>query len=263
MKSRLAAAVAGIALMGGLGSWIWQKQRAAELEMEVTGLRRAGREIAIENAQLRESAEQTQREAASQVRQEVEQTLRQVASMEVDWQRMIAPRPQSEAPFTSNRDPTKGPVRVAHFRNVGQATPAAAFQTLIWALANDSEVVMSLLAISPVGREKLHAMVARMAPEKQARFHPPEKVVGMLLTFDLLKEDGFAIGAASEPDAAGVAMLVVDRARGGRTNAQEKKFPLQRGPSGWQMPIPDALIDSIPGALESLSMYVPPKLPKK
>lgn len=260
MKTGLKLGLAATVLIVGVGAWVWQKQRATELEKTISDLRQTGRDAAAGAARRNEVALQTQIEVATQIRQEIEKTRKDIVGLETALKPPLLPKASNDGPFTANRDPEKGPVRVEHFRNVGQATPAAAFQTVIWALAGDEgDALASLLGLSPAGREKLQAIVTRMPLEKQARFRPAEKVIGMLLALDFLKEDGFQIGAASEPDAAGQVKLSVLRARNGRSNLLEKKLPFQHGPAGWQLPITDAMIDSIPASIEQASMYVPPK----
>jgi hypothetical protein len=253
MKTGLKVGLVCTVILGGLGGFVWQRQRAAELHRMIAKLRVEGRETSPGNARPVESPPPPESETAQQVRRDIHKTRQEIAGLEATWLRMTAEDRPSEAPFTANRDPQKGPVRVEHFQNVGQATPAAAFQTMIWALAkHEDSALWSLLHISPVGREKLDTISTKAAST-------PEKLLGMLLALDLLKNDGFEIGAASDPDASGQVTLTIRRARSGRTNLLDKKLPVRPGASGWQLAITDAMIDAMPSSLESASMYVAPK----
>ena len=252
MKKGLIAVLVISVLLGGVCGFVWQRQRAADLRKAIATMRQTTALQAPE-ARTTETVSPAQDAARQQTREAIEKTRQEIATLETAWQRMTAAEKSSERPFTANQDPEKGPVRVAHFRKVGQATPASAFQTMIWALVNDdSGALTSLLQLSPAGREKLQAIA------KQTE-RTPEKLLGMLLALQFLKEDGFEIGNASDPDPSGQVTLTVRRARAGRTNLSDKKLPLRRGPGGWQLPITDAMIDAIPSEIEGASMYVAPK----
>jgi hypothetical protein len=116
----------------------------------------------------------------------------------------------------------------------------------------EDPALTTLLHISPAGREKLKTIAS------QAK-STPEKLIGMLLASELPKVDGYAIGAANQPDSSGQVTLTVHRAPHGKPSLLEVKVPFRLGSVGWQLPIPDALIDAIPAALEQGSMYVAPK----
>lgn len=265
MKQEFKVSLVVAALLAGAGGWVWQRQHAVALKKTIADLRQTGSGSAAGAPLPNEVGGLAPTETGAQIREEMEKTRKEIAALQTtlklaSYTSSAKNRASGSDPFTANRDPEKGAVRVEHFRNVGQATPAAAFQTLIWALVRDDGTALpALLGISAAGREKLHAMVARMPAEKQASFRPPEKVVGMLLALELLEEDGFQIGEASEPDKAGQAKLTVRRARSGRRNLPEKKLPFQRGPGGWQFQITDATMETVPKAIEQASMYVPPK----
>jgi len=263
MKTKLKAVLMGLALVAAMGGWLWQRQNTVVLRKAIAGLQKDNDEAVAENARLQRMAgDRRETPPTESVRAEIEKTRQEVASLEAFQRRQASPPPlpPRSQHFTDNRDPEKGPVRVGDFRDAGQATPSAAFQTAIWALATENYAALPpLLEISPAGREKLRAMVARMDAAAQARYDPPEKIVGLLMARDLLDEEGYAIAGMSEPDASGQVKLSVLRVRNGRENKLEKKLPFRRGPTGWQLPITDKMIDTIPSFLESASMYVTPR----
>lgn len=263
MKAWITLSLAGATLVGGLGGWLWQRQEAAVLWTAVASLRQVSRDVRAENARLRSAvATGSETDAARQVQEEIARMRREIAQMEATLRPSVAPQPREARydPFKANRDPEKGPVRLEHFQDKGRATPGAAFQTAVWAITKGvDDALPPLFAVSPAGREKLRAMLAEMTPAMQARFDPPEKVFGLLFACEVFLDDGFEIGGASEPDSAGQVKLLVRRARNGRKNMQDKKYPLQLGPGGWQLPITDEMVDALPGMLAELSMYVPPR----
>lgn len=269
MRAKLVLALSLLGLTAGVGCFIWQRREAEVLREEVTRLQRANREEANRQATAeltlkeRVALDQTSEAVATaeQIQPEIAKARREVVEMEAAWNRLTSPLPITRHQhFTENRDPEKGPVRIQHFANAGRATPSAAFQTTVWALEKQNyETFASLFALTPQGREALHAMVARMDAAGQARYTPPEKIIGVLLARDLLEEEGYEIGPASEPNPDGQVILQVLRVRSGRENKLAKKLPFQRTPGGWQLPITDKMIEQIPSMLESASMYVPPK----
>lgn len=272
MKAKLFLSACILGTLAGIGCFIWQRQEASALREEMMRLQQANREQAhrqtVAEAALKERAAEAEPSSGAatpeQVQAELAKARREVAELEAAWSRATAPQPSRSVArhqhFGENRDPEKGPVLIQHFTNKGQATPSAAFQSIVWALEKqDYQALTPLLALSPNGRETLHAMVARMDAAGQARYASPEKIVGVLLARDLLDEEGYEIGPISEPNSEGQAALQVLRVRSGRESKLTKRFPLQRAPAGWQLPITDKMIEQIPSMLESASMYVPPK----
>lgn len=251
-----------------LGTLVWQRKETAQQRERLAAIRHAMIDIPAENMRLKAIVVTgNQTEAAQQVREEIARTRQDIAAFEQRIQQGTAaaksPRSSPMAfgdHYTENRDPEKGPVRLEHFSNLGQATPSAAFQTLIWAIiSEENDALVPLFAISPAGRAKLREILAPMSPAIKEQYSPPEKLVGMLAARDFLDEEGFEIAGTSPPDNEGRAILRVLRVRNGRKNKLEKKYPLQLGPTGWQLPITDKMIDEIHGVLESANMYIAPR----
>lgn len=261
MKALLKISLIGLALVSGVAGWAWQWQRASGRREALASMKRDLVEVRAENARLtRIVTTSSETEATRHVREEIERTRQEIAAWEQRLKRQPEPMPR-QTPFTENRDPEKGPVRLEHFGARGNATPSAAFQTAVWAMTTGADDALpALFALSPAGRDKLRTFFAGMAPEVRRRYEPPEKLIGLLFARDILEEEGLEIGSATEPDSSGRVFLPVFRVRSGRKNPQEKKYPLIRGPAGWQIPISDQMVDGIPAALAQASMYVPPRV---
>lgn len=263
MKTLLKFSMLGAGFVAGVAVFAWQRDRAATHRRSITETKHAIAQLTVDNERLRAVvATNDAAQAAQHVRAEIEGAQHEIAT----WERRLQQKPSAPVDrnrhFTANRDPEKGPVRLEHFRNQGQATPSAAFQTAVWAATTGADDALpSLFAISATGREKLRAVLSPMSPEMQSRYQPPEKLIGLLFARDLLDEEGFEIGATTAPDASGQVRLSVFRVKEGRKNKLEKKYPFVPSQSGWQFPISDAMIDGIPAMLAQLSMHVPPKDP--
>ncbi|MEO6568333.1 MAG: hypothetical protein ABIO94_06180 [Opitutaceae bacterium] len=254
MSGKYKAGVLGAAVLGGLGGLVWQRQRATQLENAIAALSQAGNGTNSGIATPVDIRRPIKTETDDELRLEIEKTRQEIAGLEAIWQKMNPPETHAQTLFTDNRDPSKGPVRVEHFRNLGQETPAAAFQTVVWASAKkEDSALSSLVDLSPTGREKLNAIASKVEST-------PEKLIGMLLALGIFNDDGYEIGVASEPNESRQVTLTIRRVPAGSTNLQGgKKISLRLGEPGWRLPISDAMIDAIPSFLEQASMHVAPK----
>lgn len=262
MKAFLKASLAGAVFLGGVAGFVWQRQTAGKLQRIIAFGRQenhALRRLPEENQRLREMiARGNPTEASRLVLAEIPKVREEVAALE---RRLRQPAPLSTPTadeISTNRDPEKGVVRLEHFRDKGRSSPSAAFQTLVWAVTKgEDSALASLFAVSSSGREKLQAILGNLPPETRMRFDPPEKLLGTLVAFELLDAEGFQI-VGENAQSSGQTILRVRQLKHGRIQPSEKKFPWQPGPDGWQLPIPDKMIDGIPDALAHASLYVPP-----
>ena len=243
MKRILIASVPVMIALVGLAAFAWQRESGHRLQEEIARRRetaRAADRLTGENQRLRDllavpgSAIPTQN-----VQAEIAQ-----------------PRPtRPPLPARAERPPQF--TRIEQFQNSGQATPSAAFQTLVWAVAKADEAALApLLGISPSGQEKLSAVWNNLPAESRSRFKEPVQLLTLLLAMDILGEDGYEI-VGEMPQAGGGVLLRVNRITHGRLQG-EKRLPLQQGPAGWQFAIPDNLIEKLPEALAQASLYVAP-----
>lgn len=262
MKTFLKASLAGAVLLGGMAGFVWQRQTAGKLQRMIALGRRENQELRRlpeENQRLREMiARGNQTEASRLILAEIPKAREEVAALELRLRQPVPPSTPTADEISTNRDPEKGVVRLEHFRDKGRASPGAAFQTLVWAVTKGEDgALASLFAVSPSGREKLQAILGNLPPETRRRFDPPEKLLGMLVAYDVLDEEGFQIVGETTQNS-GQTILRVRQLKHGRIQPSEKKLPWQRGPDGWQLPISDTMIDGIPAALARASLYVPP-----
>lgn len=145
--------------------------------------------------------------------------------------------------LASNRDPARGLTRLEHFQDVGQATPAAAFQTLVWAaLKGDEAALARLSTISPAARTKADGLIARLPENSRAQW-TPEKFAGMFFTGAFAGEVAAAQLLAETPkDPEHVALSVRINGAG-----KDATIPLltQLGPNGWQVVFDEKLLGGV------------------
>jgi hypothetical protein len=133
-----------------------------------------------------------------------------------------------------NRDPEAGLVRLEHFRDAGQATPAAAFQTFVWAAMRGEEAKQAgMVAFAGAGRAAVEVIVAALPEADRAKYSTPEKLIALFFAdaFTQMQAAHVTSVTLSDPQHA---MLTV---RG--LTPREQKIPLQLGPGGWQIAVPE------------------------
>lgn len=141
-----------------------------------------------------------------------------------------------------SRDPERGVTRLEHFRNVGQQTPAAAFQTLVWAgLQGDETALRLLVALTPEARAHAETLIARL-PEAERATWTPDKIGALFVTALLVEVPALRIGEAKiETDQR--AKLTLQLPQDAKQTTQ--RVPMQRGPQGWRLVIEERQIEKV------------------
>jgi hypothetical protein len=190
MKRFLPLLVAALVVSGGLALFLWQKETTSRLQRELAARREAVRDLQRlrgENQRLRELLAAPDDPSASEaLKTEIARLQQELTTLE---SKRPPARPRTRpavhaSPVQSapERSEEKDIIRVADFKNVGQATPGAAFQTFIWAVAQDELAgLRPLLHLSPAGQEALRKMWNDLPVESRTRFKEPEQIIMMLL----------------------------------------------------------------------------------
>lgn len=86
--------------------------------------------------------------------------------------------PESQPPLP---DMTTAAVSAAQWRDLGQTTPAAAFETALWAAAGgDTTALARVLAVDDATRTKATELLARLPAPLRQEFSSPEQLVALL-----------------------------------------------------------------------------------
>ncbi|MEO6569233.1 MAG: hypothetical protein ABIO94_10770 [Opitutaceae bacterium] len=195
-----------------------------------------------ENQQAQKLVAQLQASAADGVRLVQADILRareEIAALEnnarlIHAQKLAQSTAVAEA-LASNRDPEKGPMPLEYFQNVGQQTPTAAFQTLVWAaLKGEDAVLTGVVGLSPEARVKAGALLARM-PELDRGQWTPEKL-GTLFVSEMLNEiPALQIVAETRENGGRKATLTVHLPSVSKLKEATIQIPLERDTSGWKV----------------------------
>jgi hypothetical protein len=133
-----------------------------------------------------------------------------------------------------NRDPEVGLMRLEHFRDVGQNTPAAAFQTFVWAAMRGDEARQAgMIVFAGAGRATAEAIVAALPEPDRAKYSTPEKLAALFFADAFTQMPAAHVTSATLTDPQHAVLTV----RG--LTPREQKIPLQLGPAGWQIAIPE------------------------
>lgn len=140
---------------------------------------------------------------------------------------------QEAAQLENNRDPLVGPVRPEHFKNLGRATPSAAFQTLVWAaMKGDEAEIARLCTASEKTRAEAKALLARLPEDARATW-TPEKLAALWVGGAFTEMAALQV-VGERMESAGNA--VVSFRIHGREDVENVKLRLS--PAGWQVMLP-------------------------
>jgi hypothetical protein len=206
-----------------------------------------GARLRDENARLHELVTSHARDmhaAAATVRIQLEETRREIATVEAS---AMAQRFEDEAralreanALATQRDPTSGMTRLEHFRDLGQGTPSAAFETLVHAALKGDEVRLAkLLTVPAKTRTQADALIARLPAEARAQWSA-EKLTALWIT-----------GAATELSALRITSERFDHSNSavvtfrGPQFTTDEKVNLKLTPEGWKIVVGSGMIANL------------------
>lgn len=204
--------------------------------------------LQVDNTRLRAAITRAQEDSGSAERAIHEETVRARREVDAAEQRValryagLRAQAASDAEsLAANHDPKRGLVRLENFENVGQATPGAAFQTLVWAaLKGDDATLARLLLLSPPARSTAEELIATLPEETRQRW-TPEKLAALAMT-----------GVVTDVSAAAITEEVLQDAQHATlglripgVEAAKSKLNFQRGVEGWQAVVPPAQIEAL------------------
>lgn len=154
----------------------------------------------------------------------------EVSTLEQKAAAAYAAQPEpTDAPST-HRDPERGMTKLEYLRNVGQATPAAALQTLFWAALKGQEAAMAhTITWEESVRPEVQELIDRLPAELRARYPTPESLAALAISRHALEVSAIHITATTPADDSHATLTVK-----GLTGADEK-LPMRRGADGWQL----------------------------
>jgi hypothetical protein len=133
-------------------------------------------------------------------------------------------------------------IPVNEWKNAGKATPAATFETVLWAASGgDVDTIASAVEFTGTAREKAQALLDRLPAATRAQYGSPEKLVALMLAKDADKVSGLQVLGQKEisPDTMGM------RVRFGNElgQAKESSLVMHRSNDGWKLLLTDDPVD--------------------
>lgn len=188
----------------------------------------------------------TSAESARAVEADLQRLRGEVAALEKSAQARAGTaqaQAQGDAPaLEQNRNPEAGLMRLEHFGDAGQASPAAAFQTFVWAAMRGEEAKQAgMIAFAGAGRAAVEAIVAALPEADRAKYSTPEKLAALFFAdaFTQMQAAHVTNVTLTDPQHAVVSV------RG--LTPREQKIPLQLGPDGWQIAVPENMSRGLEG----------------
>ncbi|HVU35453.1 MAG TPA: hypothetical protein VHE61_18590 [Opitutaceae bacterium] len=157
---------------------------------------------------------------------------------------------EASAPPTSH-NPEQGFTRLEYFHNVGRMTPAAAFQTLVWAaLHGDDATLAAGLCLDSRAGARAAVLLASLPDDARAQ-SSPAKLAALWWDGTVLDVPAAQIIRQETQDDAHATLLT----RGGIGGSSTLNFQL--GPTGWQLVVPERALESIQSKVIGYSPPLP------
>ena len=227
-------AIAGLVLA-------WQRHTAEELRGKIAWQRTQSRELArlkAANQRLvaaQPSAEDLEklladRKAIASLRSEIETMRRRAAA---------APNTADGPPAKAAPSLTGSLVEYQQWKNVGVATPDAAFETVLWAAAGgEFENVADLLAFDANTRSRAAAVFAELPESIRNELGTPERLIALLVADDVPLGRAAIVAQIPTPTDTKVIAQIFD------TDGTQKlaQFSLRVDGNSWRLVVPEKVV---------------------
>jgi len=245
-KLTLVLLAAGLAILGVV--LLVQRQTATRLHAEADDLRQRNQILAnlrAEHGFLTE--QQIPVEELERLRDDHEAIRRLRSEIDGLKNRPLAPAPVAPADTLSL-------VPASAWKNAGRATPAAAFESILWAATHgDVEALIGMLDFRASGADrKLEELFAGLPTEVRAQYGSPEKLFATLLAAQIPPAVA-AMGVVPQEDpGARNATKINVRLEGPEGRQKDMTYGFVRYPDGWRFAVLSVMVASyahlLPGA---------------
>lgn len=241
MRAAILKGFVFLAVAGAVGIFIAQQRSGIErLRDEAARLREKNAEaLRVADSErelaLRKAKEERDRHAAEA--NEAERLRAELAGLE----HAVANLAQSNQHDGTSADFSSPSPK--QWTNVGNATPRAAFESVVWSAVNgDVDTLASLIAFDSAGRAHAEELFARLPESARASSQSPEKILATLLALRL-PQDLTAARVTQSEEANGEARLHLHLEHEGGTT-KDANFYFNRGPNGWRLIVPATIVDN-------------------
>jgi hypothetical protein len=228
----IAAALLGAGLVGTISlhrHGALRRLQVAALQEQRDRRRRAPAEVRPMPITTSAAGETTNASAAAQPAESAKLRA-EIAALEKRAEEHFASQSEATDAPATNRDPEKGMTRLEYFRNAGQATPAAAFQTLVWAAMKGNDRAMAqTIGVADGARQEVQELIATLPESEREKYSTPESVIALFLAKAMVLVSAIQVVDTTQTDASNATITV----RGLMGNDQT--LPMRLGATGWQL----------------------------
>ena len=234
----------------------WQRHTADELRGRIARQRAQARELA------RLSTEHQRLAAAQPTAQEMDKLLadrKAIAHLRSELEAMrhraaaaaqTATAPGAAEVATVKAAPSLQGNLVAYklWKNVGQATPDAAFETALWAAAGgELENLADLLAFDADARSRAATAFAGLPESIRNELGTPERLIALLVADDVPLGHATVVAQIPTPTETMVIAQIID------TDGTQKlaKFSLRTEGNSWRLVVPAKVVERYAASLQS------------
>lgn len=238
-------------IAGGLA---WQHRRTAALRAELAERQRAAREakqVNDEQAALRARQVSPGELAARQ--EEYQAWVALAGEIETQRSRLEAkkappvPKLAPAAPRTAAHTLKDSPVQAGEWRDAGQATPAAAFETALWAAAGgDLAKLAATLELDDATRDTATAYFDRLPAALQREVGTPDQLVALLTARAVPLGSAWILGQFDEQPGESSVLARLTDAEG---NKRELMLLLRGHEGSWRLVVPPQVMTKYTGLL--------------
>lgn len=251
----LSVPLLALAVVAGAAWWL-QRQGAAQLRDEIALLRDEHRQIdALRAANARLAAAQppaaeidrlrADRAAVGQLRAEIEKLKTGVDERERALQApavAVAPpvRKEAKAPI-----PVLQVLPVASWKDAGEATPTAAFETMLWAGSTRNVGALSnALVLDPEAGALAQKQFEAASPAQQQEYGTPLRMLAALMAKNMPTGDVSVVNVkALDPNSISVVIDALLKDRDG--SASKGKFEFVRSEGRWLLKLPAGAVEHL------------------
>jgi hypothetical protein len=227
----------GLVLVGG--GWLaLDRMRLAQMREEIAALRDNERDLArlrAENKRL--AAESISPAALEALRADRAAVIRLRAELEALKARPVV-RASAPVPMPDSMPKT---LSATESRNMGRATAAASFETVVWAAGNqDVETLNQSIALEGAAQKKADELFARLPAEDRKELGTADRLVAYLTARDVLSAKMSVLAQMPLGEDGMVMKVLVEGSDGSK---RMPTFSLRRYPDGWKLMVPESAID--------------------
>ena len=248
MRSRIWPFMVIVGLIAAVVAVLGSQRRAAgRLRIQLATQRAAASELAwLKTEHQRLDAAQTKPEELQKLaadRNAVTALLGEIEAMKRRADAVASTNKTPPTPKPSQGSMKDGPVAAALWKNAGQASPEATFETALWAGAGGNvESLTGLLSFDTDAQAKAEAIFANLPPAMRQELATPERLIALLVAKDVPLGSAQILAQTTPVDPAAETKLWV-KLVDNEGKPKETNLSLRSQDGSWRFVVPSRAIE--------------------